>query len=45
MSRVSAQIVSGLEAGEQVVTGTATPKAATATKSGNPNAPRMQPRI
>jgi macrolide-specific efflux system membrane fusion protein len=45
MSRVSAQIVSGLEAGEQVVTGTAAAKPATATKSGNTNAPRMQPRI
>ena len=45
MSRVSAQIVSGLEAGEQVVTGSATPKPAVASKSGNNNAPRMQPRI
>jgi macrolide-specific efflux system membrane fusion protein len=45
MSRVSAQIVSGLEPGEQVVTGSATPKPAAAAKSGNNNAPRMQPRI
>ena len=43
VSRVSAQIVSGLEAGEQVVTGVAQPPAAT--KSGNSNTPRMQPRI
>jgi macrolide-specific efflux system membrane fusion protein len=47
MTRVSAQIVSGLEPGEQVVTGSAAPKsAAAASKSGNnSNAPRMQPRI
>ena len=46
MTRVSAQIVSGLEPGEQVVTGAATPKPATsAAKSGNSGAPRMQPRI
>jgi macrolide-specific efflux system membrane fusion protein len=44
-SRVSAQIVSGLEPGEQVVTGSAAPKPAAAAKSGNNNAPRMQPRI
>jgi macrolide-specific efflux system membrane fusion protein len=45
ISRVSAQIVSGLEPGEQVVTGSATPKPAAAAKSGNNNAPKMQPRI
>ena len=45
MSRVSAQIVSGLEPGEQIVTGTAAPKPAAAAKSGNNTAPRMQPRI
>jgi macrolide-specific efflux system membrane fusion protein len=49
MSRISAQIVSGLEAGEQVVTGSATPPRAggAASKGGsnNNNAPRMQPRI
>ena len=46
MSRVSAQIVSGLEPGEQVVTGAATPAPAAAKKSGSTNnAPRMQPRI
>jgi macrolide-specific efflux system membrane fusion protein len=45
MSRVSAQIVSGLEAGETVVTGSAAPKAPAAAKAGNSNAPRMQPRI
>ena len=44
VSRVSAQIVSGLEPGEQVVTGVAQPAAPVAQKSGN-NAPRMQPRI
>jgi membrane fusion protein, macrolide-specific efflux system len=46
MSRVSAQIVSGLEPGEQVVTGAATAAPAAAKKSGSTNsAPRMQPRI
>jgi membrane fusion protein, macrolide-specific efflux system len=47
MSRVTAQIVSGLEAGEQVVTGSATPRTAAASKggNGNSNAPKMQPRI
>ena len=47
MSRISAQIVSGLEPGEQVVTGSAAPRPATAaaSKAGNTNAPRMQPRI
>jgi macrolide-specific efflux system membrane fusion protein len=43
MSRVSAQIVSGLEAGEQVVTGQA--QAAPAAKAKSNDAPRMQPRI
>ena len=44
MSRVSAQIVSGLEPGEQVVTGQAqaAPRAAKAKAN---DAPRMQPRI
>ncbi len=46
VSRVSAQIVSGLEPGEQVVTGVAQPAAPAAPKSGgNNNANRMQPRI
>jgi macrolide-specific efflux system membrane fusion protein len=45
MSRVTAQIVSGLEAGEQVVTGSATPRTAAPSKGGNSNAPKMQPRI
>jgi membrane fusion protein, macrolide-specific efflux system len=46
MTRVSAQIVSGLEPGEQVVTGVATPKPAAAAKSSDKSgAPRMQPRI
>ena len=45
MSRVSAQIVSGLEPGETVVTGSAAPRTPAASKSGNSNAPRMQPRI
>lgn len=47
MSRVSAQIVSGIAAGEQVVTGEAQPpaaaKAQARSKAGA--APRMQPRI
>jgi membrane fusion protein, macrolide-specific efflux system len=41
MSRVSAQILSGLEPGEQVVAG----QAAQAKANTNTNAPRMQPRI
>jgi macrolide-specific efflux system membrane fusion protein len=46
MTRVSAQIVSGLEPGEQVVTGVATPKPTAAAKSSDKSgAPRMQPRI
>jgi macrolide-specific efflux system membrane fusion protein len=46
MSRVTAQIVSGLEAGETVVTGSATPRTATASKGGSGNnAARTQPRI
>jgi macrolide-specific efflux system membrane fusion protein len=45
MSRVTAQIVSGLEAGEQVVTGSATPRTAAPSKGGNSNAQKMQPRI
>jgi len=43
VSRVSAQIVSGLEAGEQVVTGQAAAAPAAKAKSGN--APRLQPRF
>jgi macrolide-specific efflux system membrane fusion protein len=46
MTRVSAQIISGVEPGEQIVSGSASPKpAAAAAKAGNNNAPRMQPRI
>jgi macrolide-specific efflux system membrane fusion protein len=44
MSRVSAQILSGVEPGEQVVAGQAAPAAAAKAKS-NAGAPRMQPRI
>jgi membrane fusion protein, macrolide-specific efflux system len=44
MSRVSAQVTSGLEPGEQVVAGTATPPAQ-AKANANTNAPRMPPRI
>ena len=43
VSRVSAEIVSGLEVGEQVVTGQASPAAPAKAKSNN--APRMSPRI
>lgn len=42
VSRVSAQILSGLDPGEKVVTGTVAPAAAA---SANNNAPRMRPRI
>ncbi|MNC91926.1 hypothetical protein D3C83_82680 [compost metagenome] len=42
VSRVSAQILSGLEPGEKVVTGSAAPAAAA---GANNNAPRMRPRI
>jgi membrane fusion protein, macrolide-specific efflux system len=42
VSRVSAQILSGLEPGEKVITGVATPAV---TRPANSNAPRMQPRI
>ena len=44
MSRVSAQILSGLEPGEQVAAGQAAP-AAPAKANANNNAPRMPPRI
>ena len=44
MSRVSAQILSGLEPGEQVVSGQAAPAAQPKANSTN-NASRMQPRI
>ena len=43
MSRVSAQIVSGLEPGEQVVSGQAQPAPVARAKAND--APRMQPRI
>ena len=45
ISRVSAQIVSGLEAGEVVVTGQAQPASAAKAKAKSNDAPRMQPRI
>ena len=44
MSRVSAQIVSGIEPGEQIVASQAAPAAQARAASGS-NAPRMQPRI
>lgn len=44
VSRVSAQIVSGLEPGETVITGQAQPAPAARATRGN-NTPRMQPRI
>lgn len=44
MNRVSAQIVSGLDAGETVVIGTRTPAAAAPTQSRSPLAPKMGPR-
>jgi macrolide-specific efflux system membrane fusion protein len=45
MSRVSAQILSGLEPGEQVVAGQAAPAAPAKAANTNTNAPRIQPRI
>ena len=42
VSRVAAQVLSGLEPGEKVVTGTAAP---TVAANANNNAPRMRPRI
>jgi macrolide-specific efflux system membrane fusion protein len=45
VSRVSAQIVSGLEPGEKVVTGTAAPAAPGRARTATANAPRMGPRI
>jgi macrolide-specific efflux system membrane fusion protein len=45
MSRVSAQIISGLEPGEQVVTGAATAAPAAKKSDSTNNARRMQPRI
>jgi macrolide-specific efflux system membrane fusion protein len=45
ISRVSAQILSGLEAGEVVVTGQAQPAAAPKARAKASDAPRMQPRI
>ena len=44
MSRVSAQILSGVEPGEQIVAGQAAP-ASQAKAAATGNAPRMQPRI
>jgi macrolide-specific efflux system membrane fusion protein len=44
MSRVSAEILSGLEAGEQIVAGPAAPSTPAKAVS-NSSAPRMQPRI
>jgi macrolide-specific efflux system membrane fusion protein len=43
MSRVSAQILSGLEPGERVVTGQT--QAAPVARAKSADAPRMQPRI
>ena len=45
MTRVSAQILSGLEPGEKVVTGASAPAAESRARTVNTNAPRMQPRI
>jgi macrolide-specific efflux system membrane fusion protein len=45
VSRVSAQILSGLEPGEKVVTGAAAPAGETRARTATANAPRMQPRI
>jgi macrolide-specific efflux system membrane fusion protein len=45
MSRVSAQIVAGLEPGEQVVAGQAAPATQAKTSTNSSSAPRMQPRI
>ena len=44
VSRVAAQVLSGLEPGERVVTGTAVPAPARP-RTATANAPRMQPRI
>ena len=45
VSRVSAEILSGLEPGEKVVTGSATPAPQSRPRTATANAPRMQPRI
>lgn len=45
VSRVSAQILSGLEPGEKVVTGTTAPASPNRPRTATANAPRMQPRI
>jgi membrane fusion protein, macrolide-specific efflux system len=45
VSRVSAQIVAGLEPGEKVVTGTASAEGQARPRTATANAPRMQPRI
>jgi len=45
VSRVSAQILSGLELGETVVTGAAAPAGETRARTAATNAPRMQPHI
>ena len=45
VSRVAAEIVSGLEPGEKVVTGTATGAPQNRPRTATANAPRMSPRI
>jgi macrolide-specific efflux system membrane fusion protein len=45
VSRVAAEIVSGLEPGEKVVTGTATAASQNRSRTATANAPRMQPRL
>ncbi|MGQ0524090.1 MAG: efflux RND transporter periplasmic adaptor subunit [Betaproteobacteria bacterium] len=45
VSRVAAEIVSGLEPGEKVVTGTAAPAGQNHPRTATANAPRMSPRI
>jgi macrolide-specific efflux system membrane fusion protein len=45
VSRVSAQILAGLEPGEKVVTGTTAPASPNRPRTATANAPRMQPRI
>lgn len=45
MSRVAAEIVSGLEPGEKVVTGTASAAPQNRSRTATANAPRMQPRL
>ena len=45
MTRVSAQVLEGLEPGEQVVAGLRTAAGTRPSSASNPNAPRFQPRI